>query len=106
MFQLECSESYTCNTHGAARIEGGVSLLNVPVGRAFETLLALNYNSFILTVGIIGACIYSIEGGGHKVFDARAMYGNWGHSERTCVLLDTPSMHKLVHYYTNCSRLR
>ena len=37
-FQLEYSESYTCNMHG------------VPL----ETLLALNYNSYILTVGIIG----------------------------------------------------
>ena len=80
----------------------------MPLGTAFETLLALNYNSFILTAGIIGACIYSIEGGGHKVFDshASAMYGNWGHIEGSCVLLDTPSMHKLVHYYTSCSRLR
>ena len=28
---------------------------------AFETLLALNYNSLILTVGVIGVGIYSIE---------------------------------------------
>ena len=58
-------------------------------GSAFETLLALNYHSFILTVGIIGVAIYSIEGGGYKVFDshARDMYGN-SHSEGTCVLLE------------------
>ena len=73
----------------------------MPLGTAFEKLLALNYNASILTVGIIGAGIYSIEGGGHKVIDshARDMYGNWGHSEGTCVLLDIPSMHKLVHYF-------
>ena len=34
------------------------------LGTAFETLLALNYNSFILKVGIIiGVAIYSIEVG-------------------------------------------
>ena len=45
-------------------------------GTAFETLLALNYNSFILTVATIGVGIYSIEAGGQNVFDshARDMY--------------------------------
>ena len=54
----------------------------MPLGTAFETLLALNYNSFILTVKIIGVCIYSIEGGGYKVCDSHAidMYGK-SHSE-------------------------
>ena len=50
---------------------------------AFETLLALNYNWFILTVGIIGADSH-----------ARDMYGN-GHSQGICVLLEIPSIHKL-----------
>ena len=52
-----------------------------------ETLLALNYNSFISTVGIIGV-------------DSRArdMYGN-SHSQGTSVLLEIPSMHKLVQYF-------
>ena len=62
----------------------------MPLGTTFETLLALNYNASILTVGIIGAGIYSIEGGGHKVIDshARDMYGNWGHNEGTwCPML-------------------
>ena len=61
----------------------------MPLGTAFETLLALNYNSFILTVGIIGVGIYSIVGGGYKVFDshARDMYGN-SHSEGIRVLLE------------------
>ena len=46
-------------------------------------------------MGIIGVVIYSIEGGGYKVFDshARDMYGN-SHSERKCVLLEIKSMHK------------
>ena len=52
-----------------------------------ETLLALNYNSFILTVGIIGVDSH-----------ARDMYGN-SHSQGTCVLLEIPSMHKLVQYF-------
>ena len=41
-------------------------------GSAFETLLALNHHSFILTVGIVGDAIYSIEGGGYKVFHSHA----------------------------------
>ena len=69
-------------------------------GSASETLLTLNYHSFILTVGIIRVAIYSIEGGGYKVFDshARDMYGN-SHSEGTCALLEIKSMHKLVQYF-------
>ena len=42
-----------------------------------KTLLALNYNSFILTVGITGV-------------DSHAS---------TCVFLEIPSMHKLVQYF-------
>ena len=51
-------------------------------------------------MGIIGVAIYSIEGRGYKVFDsyARYMYYN-RHSEWTCVLLEIPSMHKLVQYF-------
>ena len=67
-FQLKCSESCTCNMHGDARIEGYHYCM--PLG----TLLALNYNSFILTVGIIGVDSH-----------AREMYGN-SHSHGTCVL--------------------
>ena len=65
---------------------------------AFETLLALNYNSFILTLAIIGVGIYSIhEAGEYNVFDshARDKYHN-SHSKGTCVLLEIPSMHKLL----------
>ena len=58
-FQLEYSESYTCNMHGDARIEGYHYCMPL------KTLLALNYNSFILTVGIIGADSH-----------ARDVYGN------------------------------
>ena len=69
----------------------------MPLGTAFETLLALNYNSFILTVGIIGVGIYRIGVGGYKVFDshARDMYGN-NHSEGTCIVGNNISMRKLV----------
>ena len=56
-------------------------------------------------MGIIGVRIYSIEGGGYKVFDshARDMYGN-SHREGTCVLLEIPSMHKLVQYFQSLYR--
>ena len=47
-FQLQYIERYTCNMHGDARIEGYHYCMPL------ETLLALNYNSVILTVGIIG----------------------------------------------------
>ena len=53
------SESYTCNMHGYVRIEGYHYCMPL------ESLLALNYNSFILTVGIIGVDSH-----------ARDMYGN------------------------------
>ena len=49
-----------------------------------ETLLALNYNSFILSVGIIG--VDSL---------AKDVYGS-SHSHSTCVLLEILSIHKLV----------
>ena len=51
-----------------------------------ETLLVLNYKSFFLTVGIIGVDSH-----------ARDKYGS-SHSQGTCVLLEIPSMHKLVQY--------
>ena len=101
-FHLEYSDSYTCNIHGDPRIEGyHYCLCQHSQGTAVETLLALNYNSFILTVAIIGVGIYSIEAGGCNVFDshARDMYHN-SHSEGTCALLEIPSMHKLVYFQT------
>ena len=57
IFQLEYGKSYTCNSD--ARIEGYHYYMPL------KTLLALNYNSFILTVGIIGVDSH-----------ARDMYGN------------------------------
>ena len=50
-FHLEYSDSYTCNIHHYCICHSQVT--------AFETLLALNYNSFILMVAIIGVGIYS-----------------------------------------------
>ena len=96
-FHLEYSDSYTCNIHHYCICHSQVT--------AFETLLALNYNSFILMVAIIGLGIYSTEAGGYNVFDshARDMYHN-NHSERTCVLLEIPSMHKLVQYFQTLHR--
>ena len=96
-FDLEYSDSYACNIHHYCICHSQ--------GTAFETLLALNYNSFILTVAIIGVDIYSIEAGGYNVFDshARDMYHN-SHSEGTCVLSEIPSMHKLVQYFQTLHR--
>ena len=96
-FHLEYSDSYTSNIHHYCICHSQ--------GTAFETILALNYNSFVLTVAIIGIGIYSIEAGGYNVFDshARDMYHN-SHSEGTCVLLEIPSMHKLVQYFQTLHR--
>ena len=101
-FHLEYSDSYTCNIHGDPRIEGyHYCICQHSQGTAVETLLALNYNSFILTIAIIGVGIYSIEAWGYKVFDsyARDMYHN-SHSEGTCAVLEIPSMQKLVYFQT------
>ena len=100
-FQLEYNESYT-RTYTVMR-EGYHYCM--PLGTALETLLALNYNLFILTVEIIGVGIYSIEDGGYKVFDshARDMYGN-SHSQGTCVSLEIPSMHELLQYFQSLYR--
>ena len=68
-FHLEYSDSYTCNIHGDPRIEGyHYCICQHSQGTAFETLLALKYNSFILRVAVIGVGIYSIEAGGYNVF--------------------------------------
>ena len=72
---------YAFNRHGDGRIEGYHYCMPL------ETLLALSYNSFILTVGIIGVDSH-----------ARDIYGN-SYSQGTCVLLEIPSMHKLVQYF-------
>ena len=61
---LEYSDSYTCNIHHHCICRSQVTV--------FQTLLALNYNSFILTVAIIGVGIYSTEAGGYDVFDSHA----------------------------------
>ena len=91
-FHLEYSDSYTCNIHHYCICHSQVT--------AFETLLALNYNSFILTVAIIGVGTHSIEAGGYNVFDshARDLY-HTSHSEGTGVLSEIPSLHKLVQYF-------
>ena len=44
-FHLEYSDSYTCNIHCDPRIEGCHYCICHSQGTAFETLLALNYNS-------------------------------------------------------------
>ena len=50
----------------------------------------------------MGVGIYSTEAGGYNVFDshARDMHHN-SHSEGTCVLLEIPSMHKLLPIFSD-----
>ena len=52
-FHLEYSDSYTCNIHHYCICHSQ--------GTAFEKLLELNYNSFILTVAIIGVGITALR---------------------------------------------
>ena len=56
-------------------------------------------------MAIIGVGIYSTEAGGYNVCDshARDMYHN-SHSDGTCVLLEIPSMRKLVQYFQTLHR--
>ena len=98
-FHLEYSDSYTCNIHQYCICHSQ--------GTALETLLALICNSNILTAAIIAVGIYSIEARGYNVFDshARDMYHN-SHGEGTYVLLEIPSMHKLVQYFQTLHRMR
>ena len=49
-FRLEHSDSYTGNIHGDPRIEGYHYCICHSQGTAFETLLVLNYNSFMVFV--------------------------------------------------------
>ena len=81
-FHLEYSDRYTCNIHHYFICHSQV--------KAFQTLLALNYNSFILTVAIIGVRMYSTEAGGYNVFDshARDMYQN-SHRRDICIVGNT-----------------
>ena len=103
-FHLEYSDSYTCSIHSGHRIDG-YHYCSHSQGTAFETLLALNYNSFILTVAILlvlvstalrlgdikylilmlEICIISVIVKGH-------------------VLLEIPSMHELVQYFQTLHR--
>ena len=62
-FQLEYSESYTCNMHGDVRIEGCHYCICHWVQHLKHSWL---WTTFILTVGIIRVAIYSIKGGDIK----------------------------------------
>ena len=68
-------------------------------GTAFETLLVLNYNSFILTMAIIGVGIYSIEAGDIMYLILMLEICIITVIVKGRVLLEIPSMHKLVQYF-------
>ena len=61
-FQLEYSESSTCNTQGDARIEGYHYCICHWVQHLKHFCLRTT-SHFFLTVGIVGVGIYNIEGG-------------------------------------------
>ena len=85
-FNLEYSDSYTCNIHHYCMCHSQDA--------AFETLLALNYNSFILKVAIIGAGIYSIEAGDLMYLILML---------EICIIT-VIVMHKLVQYFQTLHR--
>ena len=61
----------------------------MPLGNAFQTLLAENFHLFILTIQCITVAVYCEADGKFKIFDshARDLFG-LAHPQGTCVLLD------------------
>ena len=98
-YQLNYSESYSGNLHHCDSIIEGYQY-SMSIDRAFESLLSQNYTSFILTIGCIGVSIYHTDNGSYKIFDfhARDEYGR-SHPSGTCVLLEVPSIQRLVQYF-------
>ena len=101
-YLIEYSESYSGTVNGDSFIEGYDYC--VPLNRAFELLLAENYNTFILTIDCNAVCIYTINGGKFKIFDShsRDIYGN-SHSQGTCVLLAATSINNVIQYFHSVS---
>jgi hypothetical protein len=72
----------------------------VPFHRAFELLLAENYNALILTIDNNAVCIYCNNDGSYKIFysDSRDSYGR-NHPQGTCELLEASSInHVILHF--------
>ena len=97
-YELQYSESYTGTVLQETTIEGYQYCTSLQ--RAFESLLAENYTSFVLTVGSTAVAIYCNGNAGFKIFDshARDLYGR-SHAQGTCVLLDISTVNNLVHYF-------
>ena len=102
LFQLEYSESYTCNIHGQVMPElrsittvyaTGYSIWNT-LGNELQLIFFNSGNFWCWYLQHWGWAIY-------KVSDSRArdVYGNCSHSEGTYVLLEIPSMYTLVQYF-------
>ena len=99
-YQLEFSESYSGNLHGATLSENIPYVMSLHC--ALQSLLQENYNSFLLTIGSNTISIYTIPNGLLKIFDshARDSFG-MAHSHGTCVLLEVNSINNLVEYFQN-----
>ena len=97
-YQLKYSENDTGKAQNDAMIEGYQYCM--PMDRAFESLLSENYMSFILTAGFITVGICHTDTGMFKIFDSHARDAfDKSHPQGTCVLLEVPSIQKLVQYF-------
>ena len=97
-YVFEYSESYNSNVVGDSHIEGYQYC--VPFHRSFESLLAKNYNAFILTIDSNAVCIFSTNDGKYKIFDshARDIFGK-SHPEGRCVLLEAATINHVILYF-------
>ena len=103
IFKLEYSESYTCNMHGDSRLKGYHYCMCHLVQHLKHSWLWTMPQLIHFNGGNYWCCYlqhWGWGGGGYKVFDshARDMCGNI-HGKGICVLLEIPSMHKLVQYF-------
>ena len=95
-FHLKYSDSYTCNIHHYCMCHSQ--------GTAFETLLAPNYNSFILTVAIIGVVSTTLRLGDIMYLILMLEICIITVIVKGRALLEIPSMHKLVQYLQTLHR--
>ena len=95
-FQLEYSNSYTCNIHHYCICHSQ--------GTAFETLLALNYNSFILTVQLLVLVSTALRLGDIMYLMLMLEICITTVIVKGRVFLEIPSMHKLVQYFQTLHR--
>ena len=100
MYRLKYSDSYFGSVHNCN--DCTIETHCVPLIEAFELLLRDDFTSFILTITSSTVAILVKSNGIFKVFDSHSrdsqgMFDPCG----TCVLVEIPSIYKLVEYFEN-----